>query len=126
MSEQNFEVLLTQTKHFKDIPVTSYMGHEGWARAFMKKNHSEIKMNQLRNFFNEIKRVKGNFSPSEKVKLETNLAYDYGRSVITKDFYEIISRCLAKTNDNDDFDNFVNLMETLIAYHKLATKEKGA
>lgn len=125
MSDQNFEVLLTQTKNFKDIDVTSFMGSEGWSKSFMQKNHGNIKMNQLRNFFNEIKVMKTKFSKEEKVKLETNLAYDYGRNVITKDFYDVISRSLAKTNDGKDFEKFVSFIESLIAYHKFFEKEKG-
>lgn len=125
MSDQNFEVLLTQTKNFKDINVTSFMGSEGWSKSFMQKNHGNIKMNQLRNFFNEIKVMKTKFSKEDKVKLETNLAYDYGRNVITKEFFEIVSRSLAKTNSPEDFKNFVTFIESLIAYHKYFDKEKG-
>lgn len=125
MSDQNFEFLLTQTKNFKDIPVESFMGSEGWAKSFMQKNHASIKMNQLRNFFGEIKVIKDSFSLPEKAKLETNLAYDYGRNVITKDFFEIVNRALAKTNDGKDFEKFVSFVESLIAYHKYFDKEKG-
>jgi CRISPR-associated protein Csm2 len=118
MSSKKFEEYLVESNNFKDVPVTSFMGNEGWAKEFMQANHQKIKMNQLRNFFNEINAIKDDFTPQAKVILETNLAYDYGRNVISKEFYEIINRSLMKTKIPEDFKNFVRLIESLIAYHK--------
>ena len=97
----------------------------------MKEFHSKLKINQLRNFFTEIQRVQNDESTKrdkEKLKeslslVEMNLAYDFGRNVINRDFYNLIIRSLKKIEGEKDFDQFFIFMKSLIAYHKYHSKQ---
>ena len=121
-----------EKKDFKDIPVESFAGKDRWADNFMKAKHKELKINQLRNFFGEIKSIQKNpeiWKNKEELRdavsmLEMNLAYDFGRNVIARDFYDIITASLAKVKVEDDFKKFVVFIQSLIAYHKFHSTEK--
>jgi len=116
-------------KRFKEIPIDSFAGKEKWADKFMKANHEKLKINQLRNFFGEITAIKkdptiwdeketGRLKESLAL-LEMNMAWDYGRNVISKDFYNLITDSLDKITNEEDFRQFVVFVQSLIAYHKL-------
>lgn len=117
-----------ENSRFKDIPIKSFAAKDEWVDNFMSRFHSKIRINQLRNFFGEIQTIKNNptiWQDSELVELknklamvEMNLAYDYGRNVITKDFFETITASLKKIEDEKDFKQFVVFIQSLIAYHK--------
>jgi len=121
----------SQQANFKDIPIESFAGKEKWADNFMKEFHSKLKINQLRNFFTEIQRVqKDETIKHDKKKLEEslslvemNLAYDFGRNVINRDFYNLIIKSLKKISGEKDFDQFFIFMKSLIAYHKYHSKQ---
>lgn len=117
-----FDALLDKPGPFADVPAESFMGQDKWADLFMKKNLKKIKMNQLRNFFDEIKALKpqGKLGAADKAKLEMNLAYDLGRNVINREFFDVLIKCLNKIriDNSKDFDHFVAFVRSLIAYHK--------
>jgi len=117
-----------ENHRFKDIPIKSFAAKDEWADNFMSRFYSKIRINQLRNFFGEIQAIKNNPSiwkdadqqelKNKLAMLEMNLAYDYGRNVITKDFFETIIASLKKIEDEKDFQQFVVFIQSLIAYHK--------
>ena len=121
-----------EKKDFKDISVESFAGKDRWADKFMRAKYKELKINQLRNFFGEIKSIQKNpeiWKNKEELQdavsmLQMNLAYDFGRNVITRDFYDIITASLAKVKVEDDFKKFVVFIQSLIAYHKFHSTEK--
>jgi CRISPR-associated protein Csm2 len=123
-----------EKKDFKDIPVESFAGKDQWADKFMKARHKDLKINQLRNFFGEIQSIQKNPKIWEKGQdkelkeavslLQMNLAYDFGRNVITRDFYDIITVSLAKVKVEEDFKKFVVFIKSLIAYHKFHSSDK--
>jgi CRISPR type III-A-associated protein Csm2 len=103
---------------------------------------SKLTTTKLRNFFGEVKRIQirlafdGGFE-SEKVNilmLKPKLAYHVGREdgqnrVKVKMFYQQLSRGIDVIDMTDPikgkkhFENFVKLMEAVVAYHK--AKEGG-
>ena len=123
MHYSGFKEELDKVDVLEAIPLEEFIKKEGAASSFMKNRYEQIKINQLRNFFSEIKAIQRSektISAADKARLEMNLAYDYGRNVINKDFYELMITLLAKTriNNQKDFSNFVEMVQALIAYHK--------
>ena len=116
-----------QGEHLSTLPIEEFIQKDGIADEFMKKRHGQIKINQLRNFFSEIKSIKPeNFSSTNKARLEMSLAYDYGRNVITNDFYDLVTKLLSKINienKKEDFKQFFEMVQALIAYHKYHSKQ---
>lgn len=93
-----------------------------------KKFREEIKMNQLRNFFGEVKKLQQTNKSDLKngiAKLEMNLAYDTGRGVISENFYKEIIKCTNNIHDEEDLKRFVEFLTALIAYHKFHSTAKG-
>jgi len=118
---------------FQDVSIASFAKSGAVADVFMKQFHERVKINQLRNFFGEIKKVQNSksiFDDDARLKdelavLEMNLAYDYGRNVITKEFYQLMVQSLSKIITADDFSKFVTFIKSLIAYHKFHAKGLG-
>lgn len=130
---------IKKVERLKDIPLADFIKKDGHIDHFMSKQIQEAKdkekainINQLRNFFNEIKMLQtgkqeDNFNLGI-ARIEMNLAYDYGRNVINKEFYELTTALLQRVAEKIDFDNFYEIVKALIAYHKLHSvefKQKG-
>jgi CRISPR-associated protein Csm2 len=98
----------------------------------------ELSTTQLRKFFGQLKRlqaevqVAGDYSHQHKVKmmmLAPQLAYAVGRNKkrlgrnlvdTTKvgHFYDEITEMLKSVDEEKHFNNFVNIIEAVVAYHK--------
>jgi CRISPR type III-A-associated protein Csm2 len=89
------------------------------------------KFTQIRKFFGHIKKIestkiKGR-KDDEKISKEDiyilmpELAYNYGRNVISKEFYEIMKICLTgnKIESVADFKKFIDFLSAIIAYRKM-------
>lgn len=89
------------------------------------------KFTQIRKFFGHIKKIestkiKGR-RDDEKISKEDiyilmpELAYNYGRKVISKEFYEIMKICLTgnKIENVSDFKKFIDFLSAIIAYRKM-------
>lgn len=133
MSELNeLKKLIAEKNHFSEIPIQSFAGKDQSVDRFMKAKHKDLKINQLRNFFGEIQTIRKNpeiWKSKEELQktvsmLEMNLAYDFGRNVITRDFYDIVTASLKKVKVEEDFKKFVIFIQSLIAYHKFHSSEK--
>lgn len=89
---------------------------------------------QLRRFFGEVKRIKmqSELSPNNIAMLIPQLAYAVGRDKDNKsgknktrilEFYEELSKAvqgvrLDSENIKNDYDNFLDIFEAVVAYHK--------
>ncbi len=78
---------------------------------------------QLRRFFGEVKRIEmqEEYNASEVAMLNPLLAYAVGRdSDETKigDFQREMSKAISEIKNKEDFKNFVNIFESIVAYHK--------
>lgn len=79
---------------------------------------------QIRNVYGEIKRIQmsGNFEESKSsfYLLKPKVAYAYGRNGSNglKLFKEIFDSAFQYVNDDNTYNNFCNLMEAILAYHR--------
>ena len=87
-----------------------------------------MKNNQLRSFFDSIKKMERNNEwkdiKPEFILLKPRIAIRVGRNHIKKGFFEVISSAMNKVEIGDEkdimknFDVFVKFFEAIIAYHK--------
>lgn len=88
------------------------------------KPTGEMSNSQIRNVFGEIKRIQmvGDFNKSKSsfYLLKPKVAYAYGRnkSEGLKIFKDIFDSSFKYVNDNNTYNNFCNLMEAILAYHR--------
>lgn len=84
-----------------------------------------FKRTQLRKFFAEIKliqeKTKGNeINSIDITKLIPKLAYSQARGLIDDEFFKLMKELLnkvRKTKKKSDYDKFVTIFESIIAYH---------
>lgn len=112
---------LTQIKDWGDYLAID----EGFGRERIAK----LSTSQIRKFFGSIKRIQASFDKSkgEILLLEPKLAYamgrDKGKSKI-KDLYTLLSPMIREIKeDKAKFQNFVSVLEAIVAYHKAAGGE---
>ncbi|MBK6329264.1 MAG: type III-A CRISPR-associated protein Csm2 [Bacteroidetes bacterium] len=92
-----------------------------------KYDRKALSTSQIRKFFGEIKRIqaaKFEESKNDIILLDPKIAYAVGRAehgAKIKDFYKLVSPMLRDINeDKAKFKNFVNVIESIVAYHKAA------
>ena len=127
--------------HLKSIKTLSALKPEDYALEgkiadIIAAERGEMKFTQIRKFFGHIKKIetvelKGRgdndpLDPKEFYTLMPELAYSYGRGLITRDFYDVMKICLSgnKIVTVADFKRFVNLLTAVIAYHKKREADK--
>jgi len=123
------------------IDAKDYAVENGWAHVVAEKIQNSMKINQLRKFFNSVKRIKEDLraerddreidaidSVSEtKYELFPELAYAYGRRLITEDFYELMTMCLRdRTSNVGDFRAFEKFLSAILAYCKMCERSSGS
>ncbi len=91
---------------------------------FLKQQRLET--NQVRKFLDAVNRLKaelaetGDFSKieTEMVLLKPKLAYAAARQKAAKPLGDVMSAAIDKVNSKEDFERLVQLIESIIAYHK--------
>lgn len=81
---------------------------------------------QLRKFFGEVKRIEMQYNASDVAMLNHLLAYAVGRDegkTKIKDFQMEISKAISEVKNEEDFKNFVQIFEAIVAYHKCYEKQ---
>ncbi len=114
------------TDGIKDLTLVQKWG-EYLAKDETKK---QVSTSQIRKIFGSIKQIQAGFEKSkgEIILLEPKLAYavgrDYDKSTKTnktkiKEFYDLLSPLIREIKeDKYRFQNFVNVLESIVAYHK--------
>ncbi|AFY44834.1 type III-A CRISPR-associated protein Csm2 [Nostoc sp. PCC 7107] len=85
-----------------------------------------LETNQIRKFLDAVTRLKADLSETgEFAKIETEivllkpkLAYAAARQRAAKPLGEVMSAAIDKVNSKEDFERLVQLIESIIAYHK--------
>jgi CRISPR type III-A-associated protein Csm2 len=97
--------------------------------GFGRDKVGKLSTSQIRKFFGSIKRIQADFEKAkgEILLLEPKLAYamgrDNGKSKI-KELYPLLSPMIRDIQENKDkFQNFVNVLEAIVAYHKAAESQ---
>lgn len=101
----------------------------------------QLSSSQLRKFFGAVKKIQADFEnqKSEIVLLEPKLAYAVGRDfdkqkqkqkTKIKEFYEMLRDLIQKIESGDDakkrFKRFVDVFESIVAFHKEKEEVKPA
>lgn len=89
-------------------------------------NKQRLETNQIRKFLDAINRLKANLAQNgdfskvetEVVLLQPKLAYAAARQSAAKPLSDVMSAAIDKVNSREDFDRLVQLVESIIAYHK--------
>ncbi len=128
--------------NFSDMEVEYYAVEKGAAHIIANSMGEKMKVNQLRKFFDQVKKFQlENCKGKEENKnidikklyiLLPELAYALGRRLITKEFYNLMKIIIRDNNGKTrlktvvDFNNFVEFLAAVLAYHKAKLRIKIA
>lgn len=133
-SEKDIKDAINSLKQLKDYPIRDLVKHAEAFGKYLKQQGLET--NQIRKFLDAVNRIKVKLTGDtltgdgekdfSKIKidvvlLQPKLAYAAGRketSHTLKPFSKIIADAIDKVHTLDDFYRLVQLIESIIAYHK--------
>lgn len=83
----------------------------------------KLTTSQLRKFFGEVKKQQiSGYNSTDFILLKPKLAYAVGRvadkDAKINDFNFVISNAIDFVNNKDDFKRFIQIFESIVAYHK--------
>ena len=103
-------------------------------KAAMFMGEKNLTTSKIRSVYGEIKRIQMKKFEEERTAfllLKPKLAYAVGREKATSKncegirlFQLIFNECFTRVKDDATYKNFCNLMEALVAYHKVYQKGK--
>jgi len=108
----------------KDYPIRDLVKHAEEFGPYLKQQRLET--NQIRKFLDAINRIKANLAEKsdfsgqidEVILLKPKLAYAAARQRAAKPLAEVMSTAIDKVRSREDFERLVQLIESIIAYHK--------
>jgi CRISPR-associated protein Csm2 len=108
-----------------EYPVRAMVKH---AEAFGTALSNDLKTTQVRRFLDAIKRLNTELAKSnefsaietEVLLLQPKVAYTAARHKAAKPFSTVITAAIDKVHNREDFVRLVQLIESIIAYHKAA------
>jgi len=133
---------LSNLKVLSDLNPKDYITVEADKRGFAEiiastvGKDEEMKFTQLRKFFGHIKKIEASDIKGKKENetidatkvylLLPELAYCYGRKLITKNFYDVFKICLTdnRIKTVGDFKRLVDFLAAVIAYCKEIERNK--
>lgn len=112
------------TDDLKSYPIRELVKHAEEFGPYLKQQRLET--NQVRKFLDAVNRLKANLAETgEFAKIETEvillkpkLAYAAARQRAAKPLGEVMSAAIDKVHSKEDFERLVQLIESIIAYHK--------
>jgi CRISPR-associated protein Csm2 len=127
---QSGEVMILQAiktceKGLVEYPVRDMVKH---AQSFGSALANDLKTTQVRRFLDAIKRLNTELAKSnefseietEVLLLQPKVAYTAARHKAAKPFSTVITAAIDKVHNREDFIRLVQLIESIIAYHKAA------
>lgn len=120
---QGLKTLEEKEGTLKDYPIRKLVEH---AQAFGPElKRQRLETNQVRKFLDAINRLKANLTgndfsaiETEVVLLKPKLAYAAARQDAVKSLSKVMSAAIDKVHSKEDFERLVQLIESIIAYHK--------
>jgi CRISPR-associated protein Csm2 len=114
---------ITSLTSLKDYPIRDLVQHaEKFGPALKQKR---LETNQIRKFLDAVNQIKANLANKhfeemevEVVLLKPKLAYAAARQDAVKLLSQVISAAIDRVHSKEDFERLVQLMESIIAYHK--------
>lgn len=112
------------TNGLQTYPIRELVKHAEQFGPYLKQQRLET--NQVRKFLDAVNRIKadlaekGEFSEieTEVVLLKPKLAYAAARQKAAKPLGDVMSAAIDKVHSIEDFERLVQLIESIIAYHK--------
>jgi CRISPR-associated protein Csm2 len=112
------------TDGLKTYPIRNLVKHAEEFGPYLKQQRLET--NQVRKFLDAVNRLKadlaetGDFAKieTEVVLLKPKLAYAAARQKPAKPLGDVMSVAIDKVHSKEDFERLVQLIESIIAYHK--------
>ena len=112
------------------LSATKYAEEKGLADQFAYEIKKELNTTQLRSFFHQVKDLQRRFEKDnsfDRAKIALmmpTLAYAVGRSLVPVEFYDLMKFCFGaeKCKTKADFENSVQFLEAILAYHKFYEK----
>ncbi len=99
-----------------------YLGTDVGSVNSKGKTKTHLTTNQLRRFFGEVKRQQmQGYDETQFILLKPKLAYAVGRDKETTkidEFYKLMSPLIDAVTDQKSFENFIQVFEMVVAYHK--------
>ncbi|PLZ88506.1 type III-A CRISPR-associated protein Csm2 [Fischerella muscicola CCMEE 5323] len=108
----------------KTYPIRDLVKHAEEFGPYLKQQRLET--NQVRKFLDAVNRLKADLAETgefakvetEIVLLKPKLAYAAARQRAAKPLGEVMSAAIDKVHSKEDFERLVQLLESIIAYHK--------
>lgn len=107
----------------KAYPIRDLVKHAEEFGPYLKQQRLET--NQIRKFLDAVNRLKAQLIEGDFAKIETEvvllkpkLAYAAARQKAAKPLGEVMSAAIDKVYSIEDFERLVQLIESIIAYHK--------
>ncbi|PMB40845.1 type III-A CRISPR-associated protein Csm2 [Fischerella thermalis CCMEE 5330] len=108
----------------KTYPIRDLVKHAEQFGPYLKQQRLET--NQVRKFLDAVNRLKADLAETgefakvetEVVLLKPKLAYAAARQKAAKPLGEVMSAAIDKVHSKEDFERLVQLLESIIAYHK--------
>ncbi|MDY7052218.1 type III-A CRISPR-associated protein Csm2 [Limnospira fusiformis] len=113
----------------KDYPIRDLVKHAEMFGPYLKNRGLET--NQIRKFLDAINRLKAKLAQTEEnqnqlfaeiepeiVLLKPKLAYAAARQEAAKPLSDVMSAAIDHVHSLEDFERLVQLIESIIAYHK--------
>ena len=114
-----------ENQELKKYPIRDLVEHSEKLGSDLKKN--KLETNQVRKFLDAINRIKADLTDKsfkevepDIVLLKPKLAYAAAKQRAAKPLSDVMSAAIDKVKDLDDFERLVQLIESIIAYHKAA------
>ena len=131
------EVLTNVIRNGVNEEVIDFIKDFGEHLVKKEDNYETVSTSQVRKFFGEVKRQQMNgYNLSSFVLLKPQLAYAVGRvkkenekkykNYKMDDFYNVLSKAIdivieeEKNGNQKAFKNFIDIFESIVAYHKYA------
>jgi CRISPR-associated protein Csm2 len=114
---------INELKNLKDYPIRDLVQHaEKFGPALKQKR---LETNQIRKFLDAVNQIKAELANKsfeemevEIVLLKPKLAYAAARQDAVRLLSQVISAAIDRVRTKEDFERLVQLMESIIAYHK--------
>ncbi|MEP6519623.1 type III-A CRISPR-associated protein Csm2 [Microcoleus vaginatus] len=129
-TEQTLEITqkivktITGLESLKTYPIRDLVKHAEDFGPYLKQQRLET--NQVRKFLDAVNQMKVTLAQTndfskieiEVVLLKPKLAYAAARQKAAKPMSEVMSAAIDKVRSTEDFERLVQLIESIIAYHK--------
>ncbi|WP_197480220.1 MULTISPECIES: type III-A CRISPR-associated protein Csm2 [unclassified Anabaena] len=122
--EEIVKTINSLTNGLKTYPIRNLVKHAEQFGPYLKQQRLET--NQVRKFLDAVNRLKADLAETgefakietEVVLLKPKLAYAAARQKPAKPLSEVMSVAIDKVHSKEDFERLVQLIESIIAYHK--------